>query len=72
VADELLRIEDFITQLMHLRESIYQVFSCAMDKDPSIDMTIKLAFEKICNVDNKIPRGLVLHLDDVFKKEAQA
>lgn len=72
VADELLKIEDFIAQLMHLRESIYQVFSSAMDKDPSVDMTIKLAFEKICNVDSKIPRGLVLHLDDVFKKEAQA
>lgn len=43
-----------------------------MNKDPSIDMTIKLAFEKICNVDSKIPKALVVYLDDVFKKEAKS
>lgn len=51
MTDEQLRIEDFIIKLMSLRESIYNIFSVAMNKDPQVDMTIKLAFEKICNRD---------------------
>jgi hypothetical protein len=40
-----------------------------MNKDPSIDMTIKFAFEKICNADHKTAKALVVHLDDMFKNE---
>lgn len=43
-----------------------------MNKDPQMDMTIKLAFEKICNIDQKTPKALVAYLDDIFKKEAKS
>jgi hypothetical protein len=32
-------------------------------------MTIKFAFEKICNSDEKTPKALVSYLDEIFKKE---
>lgn len=37
-----------------------------------MDMTIKLAFEKICNIDQKVPKALVAYLDDIFKKESKS
>ena len=40
-----------------------------MNKDPHIDMTIKLAFEKICNTDHKTAKALVFYLDEMFKNE---
>ena len=43
-----------------------------MAKDPQMDMTIKLSFEKICNVDQKTPKALVAFLDDIFKKEVKS
>lgn len=43
-----------------------------MNKDPQMDMTIKLAFEKICNIDQKVPKALVAYLDDIFKKESKS
>lgn len=51
VLDETLKIEEFVVQLIQLRETIIEIFTRAMNKDPQIDMTIKLAFEKICNTD---------------------
>lgn len=57
---------------MTLRETIFNIFSTAMNKDPQMDMTIKLAFEKICNIDQKTPKALVAYLDDIFKKEAKS
>jgi len=36
---------------MQLRETIFNIYIVAMNKDSQIDLTIKLAFEKICNND---------------------
>lgn len=44
MSDDQLRIEDFIVQLMGLRETIFKIFTVAMNKDPQMDMTIKIAF----------------------------
>lgn len=57
---------------MSLRETIFQIFLEAMGRDPQMDMTIKLSFEKICNVDQKTPKALVAFLDDIFKKEVKS
>jgi hypothetical protein len=57
---------------MSLRETIFQIFLESMGKDPQMDMTIKLSFEKICNVDQKTPKALVAFLDDIFKKEVKS
>lgn len=54
---------------MGLREQIFNIYTVAMNRDPQIDLTIKLAFEKICNNDQKTARALVAYLDDIFKKE---
>ena len=40
-----------------------------MQKDTRIDMTIKMAFEKVVNVNNRTAKALVFYLDEMFKKE---
>lgn len=64
-------MDEFVQQLMALRESIFKVYVEAMNKDSMIDMTIKMAFEKICNYDDKVPKALVEYLDDIYKREVK-
>lgn len=52
-----------------MRETIFEVFTKSMNKDPQIDMTIKFAFEKIVNTDQKTAKALVFYLDELFKTE---
>jgi len=40
-----------------------------MNKDPNIDLTIKFAFEKIVNIDQRVAKSLVVYLDEMFKKD---
>lgn len=40
-----------------------------MNKDPNIDLTIKFAFEKIVNIDQRVAKALVVYLDEMFKKD---
>ena len=35
-------------------------------------MTVKMAFEKVVNIDNRTAKALVFYLDDMFKKEVKA
>ncbi len=40
-----------------------------MARDPHIDLTVKMAFEKVCNEENKTAKALVFYLDEMFKTE---
>ena len=40
-----------------------------MEKDTQIDMTIKMAFEKVVNVNNRTAKALVFYLDEMLKKD---
>jgi hypothetical protein len=55
--------------LIQLREKIFDIYARSMNKDPQIDMTIKFAFEKIVNNDQKTAKALVFYLDELFKNE---
>ena len=40
-----------------------------MEKDTQIDLTIKMAFEKIVNVNKRTAKALVFYLDEMLKKD---
>ena len=40
-----------------------------MARDPHIDLTIKMAFEKVCNEENKTAKALVFYQDEMFKND---
>ena len=42
-----------------------------MQKDSRIDLTIKIAFEKVVNVNMRTAKALVFFLDEMFKKETR-
>jgi len=44
-----MKTEEFVNKLMHLRELIYDIAKQAMNRDTQIDLSVKIAFEKVCN-----------------------
>ena len=55
--------------MIDLRERVSSIQSTAMLKDTQIDMTIKMAFEKVVNVTNRTAKALVFYLDEMLKKD---
>ena len=49
VTDQTLKTEEFVAKLIALRELIVEIYQRAMQKDPLVDLSIKMAFEKIVN-----------------------
>jgi hypothetical protein len=54
---------------MRLRELVIDIASQAMGRDTQVDLAVKMAFEKVCNQDNKVAKCLVGYLDEMFKTE---
>lgn len=69
VADQALKTEEFVAKLISLRELIVEIYQRAMQKDPLVDLSIKMAFEKIVNQDHRTAKALVVYLDEMFKGE---
>jgi cullin 3 len=69
VRDEQIKNEDFVSQLISLRDRIVEISTKAMKRDPQIELSIKLAFEEVVNQNNRTAKALVLYLDEMFKKD---
>ena len=69
MVNEEVKHEELVVKLIDLRERVSSIQSRAMDKDTQIDMTIKMAFEKVVNINNRTAKALVLYLDDMLKKD---
>jgi hypothetical protein len=54
---------------MRLRELVIDITSQAMGRDSQVDLVVKMAFEKVCNQDNRVAKCLVGYLDEMFKTE---
>ena len=69
MVSEEVKNDEFVIKLIDLRERVCNIQTKAMDKDTQIDMTIKMAFEKVVNVNNRTAKSLVFYLDEMLKKD---
>jgi len=69
VTDEKIKNEVLVIKLIELRERLIEIWTRSMNKDQNIDLTIKFAFEKIVNHDQRVAKALVTYLDEMFKKD---
>ena len=70
IADDKLKPDEFVANVISLREKMMGVHQRSFSKDSNIDLTIKVAFENFLNQESeKTAMSLVYYLDDQFKKE---
>ncbi len=62
--NENLKPDQFITQIMDLRDSIMTLLHESFQRNFDIDITIKQAFEAFINKDDKVAMNLVYYLDE--------
>jgi hypothetical protein len=55
---------EFVTKIIDLRDKMMHIYNKSFNKDANIDITIKNAFEKFINYNNKTATNLVYYLDD--------
>lgn len=68
--DDKLRHDEFVANVIQLREKMFNIHSKSFNKDNAIDLTIKTAFENFLNQESeKTAMSLVYYLDDQFKKD---
>lgn len=68
--DEKLKPDEFVANVIALREKMFNIHLKSFNKDTTIDLTIKTAFESFLNSESeKTAMSLVYYLDDQFKKD---
>lgn len=68
--DDKVKPDEFVANVIALREKMFGIHSRSFNRDNSIDLTIKTAFENFLNQDSdKTAMSLVYYLDDQFKKD---
>jgi len=70
VQDDKLKHDEFVANVISLREKMISIHLKSFNKDNTIDLTIKNAFENFLNLESdKTAMSLVYYLDDQFKKD---
>jgi hypothetical protein len=70
MSDEKLKPDEFVANVIALREKMFNIHLKSFGKDTNIDLTIKTAFEFFLNSESeKTAMSLVYYLDDQFKKD---
>jgi cullin 3 len=64
-----LKHDEFVARVIELREKMINIYVKSFNKDNSIDLAVKNAFESFINIGDKTAMSLVYYLDDQFKKE---
>lgn len=70
ITDEKLKPDEFVANVIALREKMMNIHARSFGKDSNIDLTIKTSFENFINQESeKTAMSLVYYLDDQFKKD---
>ena len=68
--DDKVKPDEFVANVINLREKMFNIHTKSFSKDNTIDLTIKTSFENFLNQESeKTAMSLVYYLDDQFKKE---
>ena len=69
VRNDSIQNDDLVRQIIEFRQRMIDLLHKSLDRDMSVDMTIKNSFEGFINENDKTARSLVHYLDENFKKD---
>jgi len=69
VKNEALETDELVRKIIEFRQRIMDLLQKSLEKDMTIDLTIKNSFEMFINENDKTARSLVMYLDENFKKD---
>jgi cullin 3 len=63
------QVRQLVKQIIGFRERMMDLLQKSLDRDMTVDLTIKNSFESFINENDKTAKSLVMYLDDQFKKD---
>ena len=61
--------DELVREIIAFRQRMIDLLHKSLDRDMTVDMTIKNSFENFINENEKTAKSLVMYLDDNFKKD---
>lgn len=61
--------DELIKKLIEFRQRMIELLAKSLEKDQTVDLTIKVSFEKFINENSKTAQALVAYLDSNFKSD---
>ena len=69
VRNDQIHNDDLVREIIAFRQRMMDLLHKSLDRDMTVDMTIKNSFENFINENEKTAKSLVMYLDDNFKKD---
>ena len=69
VRTDTIQSDDLVKQIITFRTRMMDMHTKSLDRDMTVDLTIKNAFELFINENEKTAKSLVLYLDEQFKRD---
>lgn len=61
--------DELVKKIIQFRDRMMTLLNKSLDKDMTVDLTIKTSFENFINENEKTAQSLVAYLDEQFKKD---
>ena len=69
VRNESISNDELVKRIIEFRERMVELLNKSLEKDSTVELTIKNSFESFINENEKTAKSLVMYLDDQFKKD---
>jgi len=69
VRNEITQNDELVKQIIEFRDRMIELHTKSLEKDSTVELTIKNSFESFINDNEKTAKALVIYLDDQFKKD---
>jgi hypothetical protein len=69
VRNETIANDELVRKIIQFRERMISLLTKSLERDMTVDLTIKTSFENFINENEKTAQSLVAYLDENFKKD---
>ena len=69
VKNEEIQNEELVKKVIEFRQKMVDLLQKSLDRDQTVELTVKTSFENFINENDKTARSLVMFLDENFKKD---
>jgi len=69
VKNENIQNDELVKKIIEFRQKMVDLLQKSLDRDQTVELTVKTSFESFINENDKTARSLVMYLDENFKKD---
>ena len=72
VKNENIQNDELVKKIIEFRQKMVDLLQKSLDRDQTVELTVKTSFESFINENDKTARSLVMYLDENFKSHKES